>query len=753
MIPQVLAATFAAALLAAPALAGAATAAPARPGPTVAPVTSPTPDTLALLDTLSRAARALAGGDAEAALSALDALEAAAPDPALPPAALASRIDLMRGMAFLAAGRPADALEPLDRAAVRLPQLADLARIRRADALRLAGDHAAAAQGYERVLREFPESPWAPEAFAALGGAKAEAGDLTGAVRADRAALAARLPADVADLVRLRLGGSLERLGQIGEAAAVYRTLVVERPLGPAARDAERRLAALAPSGSPLRALSSEERLTRGLILFDAYRSAEALRDLEAVDLSKLPGGESGSQAQDVRLKRGLAVFRLRRYPEAARELAPLASLATPVGEEARFWRARALARQGRPKEAIAEFTAIADQAPGGRFAGQAAYLAAVVLDDQGEAAEAEARFRSLADRAGRAPLAADALWNVAWARYRAADLAAAGDVLGEIVQRFAGTDAADRALYWRARAELKLGQVDAALPRLRDIVARRPLSYYGIQATSRLEEVDREGAAGTLGAASRPAPPPEPVCCGVVPARPVAAPALERATLLVQLGLLADARTELAAVERSGRDVPPLETAHLLHAAGDYNRPLAIARGLAEVPLERLGLDPEGRLFPLAFPRGYREAVEAEARAARVPAHLAYAIIRAESLFDPDAVSPVGARGLMQLMPGTAESLAPAVGLAPFDAQALFTPDANVRFGITLIGRLLARYPGRPYLAMAAYNAGPEAVSRWLAAFGQLPEDEFVESIPYTETRSYVMKVTAFWRTYDVLY
>ncbi|HEX7127608.1 MAG TPA: transglycosylase SLT domain-containing protein, partial [Thermodesulfobacteriota bacterium] len=387
------------------------------------------------------------------------------------------------------------------------------------------------------------------------------------------------------------------------------------------------------------------------------------------------------------------------------------------------------------------------------RFAGQAAYLAAVVLDDQGEAEEARARFRSLADRAGRAPLAADALWNVAWGAYRAGDLAAAGEILGEIVQRFAGSDAADRALYWLARTELKLGEIALAVPRLQDLVARRPLSYYGIQASRRLEEVDREAAAGNPTRANRPAPPPEPECCGVLAARPVASPVLERATVLVQLGLLAEARTELAAVHRRGGDVPPLEVARLLHAAGDYSRPLAIARGLAGVPLERLGLDPDGRLFALAFPRGYRDAVEAEARAAGVPVHLAYAIIRAESHFDPEAVSPVGARGLMQLMPATAESLAATVGLAPFDPQALFSPAANLRVGITLLGRLLARYPGRPYLAMAAYNAGPEAVSRWLAAFGNLPEDEFVESIPYTETRGYVMKVTAFWKTYDALY
>jgi soluble lytic murein transglycosylase len=425
------------------------------------------------------------------------------------------------------------------------------------------------------------------------------------------------------------------------------------------------------------------------------------------------------------------------------------------VGEEARFWRARALARQGSSREAIAEFTAIAEANPDGRYAGQASYLAAVVLDDQGEKAEAAVRFRALADRFAKSAIAAHALWQLAWGRYRAGEVAAAEEAFAEMMRRFPGTDAADRALYWRARVELRLGRPESAVSRLVDLVSRRPLSYYGIQAARRLDEVDREAAAGARAATGAPverAAVLEPACCRLAGERAVAAP-LARAALLVDLGLLAEARTEVLAVQRRGRDVPPLEAARLLHAAGDYSRPLAMARGLAGLPLERLALDPERRLFPLAFPRGYRQAVEAEAKAARVPEHLAYAIIRAESLFDPEAVSPVGARGLMQLMPGTAEDLSEALGAPLSDPDDLFAPGANVRLGITLLGRLLRRYPERPYLAVAAYNAGPEAVNRWVRSFGDLAEDEFVESIPFTETRGYVMKVIAFWRTYDALY
>ncbi len=125
----------------------------------------------------------------------------------------------------------------------------------------------------------------------------------------------------------------------------------------------------------------------------------------------------------------------------------------------------------------------------------------------------------------------------------------------------------------------------------------------------------------------------------------------------------------------------------------------------------------------------------------------LVLGLIRQESLFNTDAVSRVGARGLMQLMPGTAKLTAPKVGLR-YDASRLTQdPDYNVALGRHYLAEMLERYDGQHILAIAAYNAGPGRVEEWLGRFGPPPSDRFgaidwIERIPFYETRNYVQRV-----------
>jgi soluble lytic murein transglycosylase len=122
------------------------------------------------------------------------------------------------------------------------------------------------------------------------------------------------------------------------------------------------------------------------------------------------------------------------------------------------------------------------------------------------------------------------------------------------------------------------------------------------------------------------------------------------------------------------------------------------------------------------------------------------YAITRQESAFDPQATSTSGAKGLMQLMPATAKIEAAKVGV-DFDASRLTDPHYNVTLGAAHLGRLVENYNGSYILAIAAYNAGPGNVKKWVDAFGD-PRDgkidpvDWVERIPFTETRNYVQRV-----------
>ena len=131
---------------------------------------------------------------------------------------------------------------------------------------------------------------------------------------------------------------------------------------------------------------------------------------------------------------------------------------------------------------------------------------------------------------------------------------------------------------------------------------------------------------------------------------------------------------------------------------------------------------------------------------------YLAAALVRQESSFDPDARSRSGARGLMQLMPGTAREAARSLGFEWSD-QLLRVPDANLHMGMAHFAMLLRRYHGNTAVALAAFNAGATPVDRWRAGAGSADTGWFVERIPYMETRGYVRSVLRNWSIYRALY
>lgn len=150
-----------------------------------------------------------------------------------------------------------------------------------------------------------------------------------------------------------------------------------------------------------------------------------------------------------------------------------------------------------------------------------------------------------------------------------------------------------------------------------------------------------------------------------------------------------------------------------------------------------------------LRFPKPYKQTFSQVARERAVNMSLLYAISRQESALYPRAQSPVGARGLMQLMPATAKETAGKIGVPYRSEQQLFDPAINIRLGSAYLKRLLDVYDGNRILAAAAYNAGPGRVKRWREQSADKPMDVWVESIPYRETRNYVQNVLSF----DLIY
>ena len=152
------------------------------------------------------------------------------------------------------------------------------------------------------------------------------------------------------------------------------------------------------------------------------------------------------------------------------------------------------------------------------------------------------------------------------------------------------------------------------------------------------------------------------------------------------------------------------------------------------------------------ASPREYAEYVEVYAEAYGVPEGLVYAVIRTESSFDSGAVSPVGAVGLMQLMPSTFEWLTDDKLFEHLESGMLYDPETNIKYGTYCLSFLYDRY-GDWELALAAYNGGLGNVDEWLEDDKYADGEGGLKRIPFKETRQFVARVTDAWEMYERLY
>jgi soluble lytic murein transglycosylase len=176
----------------------------------------------------------------------------------------------------------------------------------------------------------------------------------------------------------------------------------------------------------------------------------------------------------------------------------------------------------------------------------------------------------------------------------------------------------------------------------------------------------------------------------------------------------------------------------------------LAYQRGWYDRAVFTFNNGPALRFYEQRFPIVSQDGLVPQAEQAGIDPTWAYGILRAESAWMTDARSGADARGLMQLLPSTAEHVARTNGLAWDGGDSLYDPAVNIALGTRYLAQLAARFNGAPWLASAAYNAGPNRVNQWLGARGALAPDLFVATIPFKETREYVARVMAFSVIYD---
>jgi len=673
----------------------------------------------------AKAAEALRHGDLQAARQQLDAVAVQHPDQTAQARVLAGLYAHAAGDAGLAeqllasASAPGGAVEDW-----RLYLLARSAAERH--------EHELAQSSYARLIADHPASPLRQRAF--IESAELAAGSdqpqlaLDLIARARRAGIDGQAAEDL-DSLAWRIGRKLEDEAVQREAG---RRLLIVDPLSSQAVQVVHAFRAFDGDLDWRRILSPQEILRRAQSFLDGESTRAAISTLQ-----EIPEGGRGFAWH---LLKARALTQGGAGREALLELGSLIPSNAVERASLQWERVLARAEAGNPEAASVDLANLVRSQTRLQLSKDSLRRLYADFMDAGLFAPAMDTLRLLrridpADETGAANL-----WERGWREYRNGNPSGAVGYWTELAELYPDDGDAQRGRYWKARAFEDLGQPERAREVYRDLVASSDTSdFYSRQALGRLGEI------------------PQPVGTALAQAPAEAWPAepeLQRAKLLTDLGLddLANQEIELIAARADRRDVLALKGL-ILCRKGEQRNGLVLLREAfpalggpyqATVPAEVL------RAY---YPLDYGDQIQRSARETGLPAHLIAGIIRQESAFDPRAVSPVGARGLMQLMPQTAREVSRELGVQYYPER-LYDPDLCIRLGALYFKELLDRFDGNVELALASYNGGPNRIQRlWRESGPEVQLDAFVETLDLDESRNYVKRILVLADSYRQLY
>lgn len=524
--------------------------------------------------------------------------------------------------------------------------------------------------------------------------------------------------------IELSLGRAWIKAGDVSRGAGILQDLVYSLPLTWQADIARREL--LANPNWTVSPPTLATRRQRADALFNAKRWNDA-----AEELAVLLKASANREIPEIRVRMALALRRAGRTADARRQLG-LVKPGTGQYEVERLLAAAEIARASSDeKQFMASLGRLRAIVPRSASFEQVLLSAANYYLLRSEVNKSAGYFREMERRFPENKNASYACWKAGWLDYRQGNLTQAKKAFDSYLTKYPNSRELTAALYWRGRiAEREKDQSKAILLYSR-LVKSYPYTFYGYQASLKLGR-------------NRPtipfAFPKVNVEAASFSSRTLRKPHLERSRELERTGLAELAATELRAANLDSGDLTR-EVSRIYREAGLYHRSLQAAR--AEFPnylSASTGVPQIGwkSLFPIP---DWPEVAEGAARH-QLDAELVLALIRQESEFNPRAVSSANAIGLMQLLPSTAQIAGKRLGLGMVSPQDLKRPETNLRVGIYHFRQLMDEFGGQKEYALAAYNAGSSRVHQWLATGPYDDINEFVESIPFTETREYVQSI-----------
>jgi soluble lytic murein transglycosylase len=541
--------------------------------------------------------------------------------------------------------------------------------------------------------------------------------------------------------VMMLQGQCLEKQGQPEQAVLVYHRLWLHHSLEEAATEARQRLEDLRKRGFQAPTPTAEELFQRARTLQKAVRVSEASRAWRAI----LKSTVSPQVRMEATFHLGLDLYFMRENSESAQRLRWVADREKrgAWGPKALYYLSRISLRlkdeagfRKTGKELLTSF-------PRHAWARQFLYLRARVVEDSGRLQEALRQYGRLAKKHPGTRQGDLARWRIGWIHFRRKAFKKAEGSFAKLAKGKANTVVRQAAFFWAGRSAEKDGK-SSGMSHYQGAARLNRVSYYGHMAAER------------LGAPAIPAD-----GFGPIPEFLKRPTLNERSQKYVQKA----GELMLAGLFQAGSDILKdgglstpyfvYQRARLLHRARDIKGALRLLQGPGFWRARIGASSSSAEFWQLRYPYDRKAMGTDPDNAGEVGPDplLVSSVILAESLYDPDALSVAGARGLMQLMPKTGQRIARRLGIPPPSPGDLFRPDLNVRLGANFLGTLLAHFGGKVAPAVAAYNAGLKVAEKWWRKNGHLDEASFIATISYRETRRYVRRVLGYYRQYQATY
>ena len=444
----------------------------------------------------------------------------------------------------------------------------------------------------------------------------------------------------------------------------------------------------------------------------------------------------------------GRAYYKKAKRPEAIQAFGQSArECGGETGAKIAYLQGKTHLLRGQNKSAASVWERMAEDFPDHSYADDGLVLGGVALERAGDVAGAQRLWRKAAQEIPDGDMVAEGLFHLAWTQYEAGDGAAAMQTMAQVGAMDPQRDRfhVPGAMYWAGRFAMypDVSDPTAAVDANRETaitwwtraVETQPWSYYAVLAQARLTEL---GAPATV-----PSNESETTWT------------LSRAMLDSDVeALLAAGLVDAAEDHFEALDPSPEERGWWTESRANVGDDLAAHRELRTWLRKNIPSSPTpeaAHLLGAAYPDLWLVEVTTATQGYRYEARYFHAIVRTESNFDPGAISWAGARGLCQVMPATGRGVGKWMGLEITKAD-LLVPETNLKVGARYMEFLHEEFDDSPFLASAGYNAGEHRVTQWDGEWGPMPTDEYVERIPFDETRGYVKRVVGTWQAYTWL-